>query len=919
MRKYSEFWQWGELGLPFILMVLLGIDFAHLKQKIYQAIDCLFHRNKFNYQKLLTEMSEELTTSLTLDQLDALLTQRLPAQLPAKWGAIALLDASQKQFVPTDDEKYPPLSIHHPLVAYLQRDQPVLRTKAIETLPDAAHNFLDTYHIDLCIPMMVASKLIGIYALGEKLSGAAFSKHDLQLLHTLGHQAAIAIRNVQLHEETQRRALEQETLREAMLALTMTLNRDEVINRILAQLQTVVPYDTATVQLLRDQHLEIVGGRGFPNLEELLGICFDINHDDNPNRVVVERCKSFIIEDVAKHYAEFHREPHAAADIHSWLGVPMLVGDQLVGMLALDKHDMGFYTPAHARLAEAFAAQAAVAIENSRLFQQEKEQRALNEQLRETALLVNSSLNLQKVLELILKQLARVVPCNGGTIQILESDATCVIASRDMPNSVEQSFPFDQYPFNARLAQGEGPIVIQDLHEDPQDFVVLKSIAHIHAIVGTPMWIRDKVIGIITVHSREANAYTEESANIIQVFAQHAATAIENARLHQQALDYTNQLERQVQERTTELQTQYARSNAILRSTTDGIVVTNEAGDILSTNPVAQAWLTQMFSPEDIEKLQEAIREVAVQVWTTSADQSPMKLLELTGIDLELRGAPIVQPQPQDTVHISPNSTISPSHSTQDTHTAVVVIHDVSHLRTMERIRRQFINDVSHEMRTPIATVKSYIHLMRMMPDKCQAYLDPLTQEIEHQAQLIQDIITISRLDAGRTEVNLQPTLWNELVHSAIMGHQLLAETRHVTLSYELSSNEIFTHVDQGYLTQALGHLLKNAITYTQPGGEVTVSTAKQEKAHRTWATVTVADTGVGIVEQEIPHIFERFYRGREPRAQQISGTGLGLPIVKEVVELHGGEVTIESEPGTGSAFTIWIPLATEDEGITSD
>jgi two-component sensor histidine kinase len=142
-------------------------------------------------------------------------------------------------------------------------------------------------------------------------------------------------------------------------------------------LQQVVPYDSSSVQLLvkgtdsgaqRDE-LQIVGGRGFENLSELMGVSFPIG-GDNPNSEVVRTGASFVVEDAPARYEGFRRPPHAQTEIRSWLGVPMLIGRRLIGMIALDKREPGFYTPEHARLAEAFAAQAAIAIENARLYEQ---------------------------------------------------------------------------------------------------------------------------------------------------------------------------------------------------------------------------------------------------------------------------------------------------------------------------------------------------------------------------------------------------------------------------------------------------------------------------------------------------------------------------------------------------------------------
>jgi signal transduction histidine kinase len=115
--------------------------------------------------------------------------------------------------------------------------------------------------------------------------------------------------------------------------------------------------------------------------------------------------------------------------------------------------------------------------------------------------------------------------------------------------------------------------------------------------------------------------------------------------------------------------------------------------------------------------------------------------------------------------------------------------------------------------------------------------------------------------------------------------------------------------VDPDQVMQVLNNLVENGIHYTPEGGKVTISTGREEADGRVWATVTVTDTGMGIPEEELPHIFERFFRGEEPRTMQMSGTGLGLAIVKEIVELHGGQVTVESEREVGTTFTVRLPL----------
>jgi diguanylate cyclase (GGDEF)-like protein/PAS domain S-box-containing protein len=237
-------------------------------------------------------------------------------------------------------------------------------------LPD---NLLLETKSELAVPLKVGERVVGVLDVDSDKPNA-FDEDDLFVLQTLANQIAVAIENARLYEAEQQRRRDAEALRETVLALTSALDRNQVIERILAQLQQVVPYDSASVQLLQGNRLVITGGRGFSNLPDLLGISFPAD-GDNPNREVIRTRAPFIVDDAQSVYEGFRKDPHTQTVIRSWLGVPLLIGEQLVGMIALDKREAGFYTEEHARLAQTFAAQAAIAIENARLFEEVEKRR----------------------------------------------------------------------------------------------------------------------------------------------------------------------------------------------------------------------------------------------------------------------------------------------------------------------------------------------------------------------------------------------------------------------------------------------------------------------------------------------------------------------------------------------------------------
>ncbi len=360
--------------------------------------------------------------------------------------------------------------------------------------------------------------------------------------------------------------------------------------------------------------------------------------------------------------------------------------------------------------------------------------------------------------------------------------------------------------------------------------------------------------------------------------------------------NYAGQLEQRVQERTAQLQAQYARLEAILHSASDGIVVTGAGGEIIQANPVARTWLTQTLSPEDAARLRETVRDLARQ-----AREQPETVLELSGLDLELKAAPISRPGAEEALR-----------PVQGEPAAVVDIHDVSHLKALGRMKSRFVENISHELRTPLTTIKLYTELMRRtLPEeeKRREYLDALAQGVDWLARLVKDILEISHIDTGRLEMKPHPTSLNQLTEAAVVSHRVLAQERGLTLEYHPADPEPVALVDAERMTQVLDNLVGNAIQYTPAGGRVMLSTGREEAEGRVWATATVSDTGMGIPEEELPHVFERFFRGEKPRAMQLSGTGLGLATAKEIVELHGGRVTVESQVDVGTTFTVWLPL----------
>lgn len=375
----------------------------------------------------------------------------------------------------------------------------------------------------------------------------------------------------------------------------------------------------------------------------------------------------------------------------------------------------------------------------------------------------------------------------------------------------------------------------------------------------------------------------------------------ERLQAHHALEQYSRHLETLVAERSAELRAQYRQLDAVLDSTADGIVVLGVDGQILHANRVVQEWLTQALYPADALKLEDTINKLARQVFVEKC-RTATTILELPGLDLELNAAPVEDDDALDYA------------------ATVVSIHNITHLKALERMKTSFVANVSHELRTPITTIKLCAHLIEQYPHQLDKYLPLLITAADQQTQLVQDIVILSRLDAGRIDLQRRPALLNELLEGSFDQHRSSARQQGVALHFDPLESDVLLCVDPNYVHQLFNRLLENALAYTLQGGMITVKARRHAITQRDGVMVTVADTGIGIPEAEKPYIFERFFRGERSSALRASGTGLGLAIVKTVADLHGGQISVESAEGAGSTFSVWLPaLSFTEEAETLD
>ena len=350
-------------------------------------------------------------------------------------------------------------------------------------------------------------------------------------------------------------------------------------------------------------------------------------------------------------------------------------------------------------------------------------------------------------------------------------------------------------------------------------------------------------------------------------------------------------------------------AQTVLDAIADSILVCDDGGVVVFANPAARRFFGQYGSPPEGQPLAQCLsifkpegrRELQNHLHTLrtalpDAAEHPEIILET------------------ETQVVSVHTAAMPPAASARNLWLVLVLRDVTRPFQATKSKSDFVSMVSHELRTPMTSIKGYISLLRqgiagpLLP-KQENFLDIVQRNVDRMTTLINDLLDVSRIEAGKIQLDIQETRIADLAKRVVETMQVNANQKGLILTLDIPPNLPPVKTDWRRITQVFTNLIGNAIAYT-PSGEVRVSVQKVPDA----VQVSVQDTGIGIAPEDMNHIFERFYRAENEVVRAVGGTGLGLPIVKSFVEMHGGRIWVESTPGEGSTFTFILPLDHNDE-----
>jgi len=241
---------------------------------------------------------------------------------------------------------------------------------------------------------------------------------------------------------------------------------------------------------------------------------------------------------------------------------------------------------------------------------------------------------------------------------------------------------------------------------------------------------------------------------------------------------------------------------------------------------------------------------------------------------------------------------------------AVVVLHDITDLRRLERMRQEFVANVSHELKTPLSSIKAYAETLRSgaIHDQvnCLKFLGRIEEHADRLDALIADLLRLARIESGDKSFEIGAVPVGNMVHRRSADHQASAQAKRIQLVVAEGDTQLHVRADEEGLRQILDNLIDNAIKYTRESGRVTLRWFSTDGK----VSIEVEDTGIGVSAEDQKRVFERFYRVDKARSREMGGTGLGLAIVKHLAQFFGGEAYVRSELGIGSTFGVRLPGA---------
>jgi PAS domain S-box-containing protein len=773
----------------------------------------------------------------------------------------------------------------------------------------------------------------GLLSVDRPRSGRVPDQATVEALEIFAAQAGLAIENAHLVEALQSRADTLALFNEVSRSATAKLDLSEVLSIVAEMAPRLLGYDHSSIFLLDDESERYILRAAFGSTsadDSLLSFA----PGEGLVGAVAESGMPLAVNDVKQ-------DPRfvpgsVGVEMGSAVLAPLTGGSQIVGVLCVGHQQPHHFSTAEVATLSALADQVTVAVENARLFErvrsfsQELEQR-VEERTQELAEAMedltaerdrvetlyritsqlSSSLDLDHVLNRALELIENAVGAQQTSVIVADSQSGQLIHRAVLGSDIK--LPYGGK--TTRFSQGEGlagwviehrqTTIVPDVREDPR-WVKLEEgeeWERYHSALAVPLLTGDEVLGALLLLHDQPAYFNEDLSRLVEAAATQVANAVNNSELYKVILEQTDRLGRLLNIQQVEA----TKVQAILEGVADGVMVTDADGKVILVNAAAEHILEL---PRD-EALGRKTTEMLglygsqAQDWMAKDTQwvkQPETYAVGDYLAAELNIADRIV-----SLHLSPVLMGDQFLGT------VSVFRDVTAEAEIERAKTEFVSTASHELRTPMTSIKGYADLLMMgaageMTRDQLKFVSIIKDNADRLSALVGELLDLSRIESGREELSPRLVQIEDSIHRVVAAMAARAEDKGLILRQDVPPDLPSVIADPDRLTQILTNLVANSCQYTPSGGEIVVSARlhpENGKMH-----ISVSDTGIGIAAEDLEKIFARFFRADDPRVHEIAGTGLGLAIVKSLVEMHGGKIWVESELEKGSTFTFTLPTA---------
>jgi len=767
----------------------------------------------------------------------------------------------------------------------------------------------------------------GLLSVDQPRDGRVPELDTVRALEIFAAQAALAIENARLVDELQRRAETLALFNEVSRSVTAKLDLSEVLNIVVEMAPRLIECNRSSIFLLDPE-----SGRYVPRAAYGLELTRITSLTFAPGEglagMVAKTGMPLAVDDVSQD-PRFIPGPEGI-EIGSIVLAPLTVGSQVVGVLCLDRQEPHEFSASEVATLSVLADQVAVAVENARLFDQVRrfsqelerrveertqalagamedltEERDRVETLYRITSQLSASLDLERVLNRALELVVEAVGAERAAILMVAPNSERLIHRASWGTA--DRLPLGGVP--TRFSRGEGlagwvighreAVIVPDVRQDPRWLEGRDRKREYRSALAVPLLAGGDVLGTLILFHARPGFFNEDHLLLVETAAIQVSHAINNAALYGLIRDQAERLGSMLKARQVEA----AKSQAILEAVADGVIVADADGLIVLFNAAAERILELPREEALGRTISEMLGLYGSQArdwmetaarWARQPEAYTAEEYLAAGLEIEDR---IVS------VHLAPVLMGEEFLGT------VSVFRDVTAEAEAKRAKTEFVSTVSHEMRTPMTSIKGYVDLLLMgavgvLADDQQHFLSIVRNNTDRLTKLVDDLLDISRIESGRMVLSPENVSIGALADQVILAMEARAMDKGLTLRSDVPPGLPEVIADPDRVAQILTNLVVNAVYYTPPDGEITVSACEQDDVLH----VSVSDTGIGIAPENQEKIFDRFFRADDAVVQGAPGTGLGLCIVQSLVEMHGGRVWVESKMGEGSTFTFTLP-----------